>query len=360
MPGIIVGVDGSAPSQRALEWAMKEAVIRHAPLTVLTVHQAVAGYYGGIAIYSEDPERTEQTRRAAQTETDKMLAGLSGRSPESVTVTAVHGFPADELIKAASDADMIVLGSRGAGGFTRLLMGSVASQVAQHAHCPVLIVPPRPDKRRRITVTDISQFTIGTEASCSDGAVGKVSRVIVDPLAEKVTHLVVESEHRREPDRLVPLDLVDGAAGEIRLHCTRAEFEKLEPAQETQFIAATSGYEGYGPDQVGYWPYYGLGGETLSHMVTSDTIPLGEVDVRRGEPVHATDGDTGRVQGLVIDPRSHHVTHVLLQEGHLWSRKEVAVPIGAVAGTVDGIRLMITKQEVQDLPAVDIDHPELT
>jgi nucleotide-binding universal stress UspA family protein len=57
-------------------------------------------------------------------------------------VTAVHGFPVEELIKAASDADMIVLGSRGAGGFTRLLMGSVAGPVAQHAHCPVLIVPP--------------------------------------------------------------------------------------------------------------------------------------------------------------------------------------------------------------------------
>jgi nucleotide-binding universal stress UspA family protein len=142
MPGIIVGVDGSPHSERALEWAMQEAVIRHAPLAVLTVHQAVAGYYGGVAIYSADPELTEQARQAAQTETGKVLAGLSGPSPESVTVTAVHGFPVEELIKAGRDADMIVLGSRGAGGFTRLLMGSVASQVAQHAPCPVLIVPP--------------------------------------------------------------------------------------------------------------------------------------------------------------------------------------------------------------------------
>jgi hypothetical protein len=53
------------------------------------------------------------------------------------------------------------------------------------------------------------------------------------------------------------------------------------------------------------------------------------------------------------------VTHVLLQEGHLWGRKEVAIPITAVAGTSDGIRLKIAKQEVQDLPPVDIDHPDL-
>jgi sporulation protein YlmC with PRC-barrel domain len=219
-------------------------------------------------------------------------------------------------------------------------------------------------------MAETSQFTIGTEASCSDGAVGKVSRVIVDPVAEKVTHLVVEPEHRRDPGRLVPLDLVDGSAGEIRLHCTRAEFEELDPAEEAQFLPATSGYGGYGPDQVGYWPYYGLGmggfglggrmdvGGIPAQIVTSDTVPLGEVDVRRGEHVHATDGDIGRVQGLVIDPRSRHVTHVLLQEGHLRGRKEVAIPISAVASTSDGIWLKIAKQEVQDLPPVDIDHPQ--
>jgi sporulation protein YlmC with PRC-barrel domain len=81
------------------------------------------------------------------------------------------------------------------------------------------------------------------------------------------------------------------------------------------------------------------------------------VDVRRGEHVHATDGDIGRVQGLVIDPADRHVTHVLLQEGHLWGRKEVAIPISAVIGVEAGIHLSITKQEVHDLPSVDIDHP---
>jgi sporulation protein YlmC with PRC-barrel domain len=73
--------------------------------------------------------------------------------------------------------------------------------------------------------------------------------------------------------------------------------------------------------------------------------------------VHATDGDIGRVEGLVIDPRNHHVTHVLLQEGHLWGRKEVAIPISAVATVDDGIRLNIPKGDVQDLPPVDVDRP---
>ena len=142
MSGIIVGVDGSGHSQRALEWAIKEAAIRHVPLTVLTVHEAIRGYFSGVALYPDDPARTEEARKAAQAETDKVLAGLDGPRPDSVTVKAVHGFPVEELVNAGKDADMIVLGSRGAGGFTRLLMGSTASQVSQHAHCPVLIVPP--------------------------------------------------------------------------------------------------------------------------------------------------------------------------------------------------------------------------
>jgi nucleotide-binding universal stress UspA family protein len=142
MSGILVGVDGSGHSQRALEWAMHEAAVHHLPLTVLTVHEAVRGYYSSMAVYPDDPARTEEARVAAQAETDKVLAGLDGPRPESVTVKAVHGFVVEELINAGKDADMLVVGSRGVGGFTRLMMGSVASQVAHHASCPVLIVPP--------------------------------------------------------------------------------------------------------------------------------------------------------------------------------------------------------------------------
>jgi sporulation protein YlmC with PRC-barrel domain len=222
-------------------------------------------------------------------------------------------------------------------------------------------------------MADTNQFTIGTEASCSDGVVGKLNRVIVDPVAEALTHLVIEPGHRQDLGRLVPLDLVESAAGQIRLRCTKAEFEELDPAEENQFIPSVGGYEGYGPGQIGYMPYYGLegggmavpgislgaaAGGAASQLVTTDAIPLGEVEVRRGERVHATDGDIGHVQGLVIDPGSHHVTHVLLQEGHLWGRKQVAIPISAVASTRNGIELKIAKQGVQDLPPVDINHPE--
>lgn len=208
-------------------------------------------------------------------------------------------------------------------------------------------------------------FMIGAGVSCADGACGEVTRVVINPVTRKLTHLVVEPAGRRGLGRLVPLGLVDATSGEIQLRCTIAEFEMLDPAEETQFVPGTKGYAAYGPEQVLSWPWLSLGGTAavdgdsvagVSETVTYDTVPLGEVAVRRGDRVHATDGEIGHVEGLVIDPRNHHVTHVLLQEGHLWGRKEVAIPISAVTRADDVIRLNLTKDEVRGLPPVDIDH----
>jgi nucleotide-binding universal stress UspA family protein len=142
MLGIIVGIDGSAHSRRALEWAVNEAAVRHAPLTVLTVNQAAAGFLARPVTYPGDKQRAEHAREAAQAETDSVLekAGQESR-PLSVTVQAVTGLPSEELLSAAALADMIVVGSRGAGGFKRLLLGSVSTQVTHHAPCPVVVIP---------------------------------------------------------------------------------------------------------------------------------------------------------------------------------------------------------------------------
>jgi nucleotide-binding universal stress UspA family protein len=142
MPGIIVGIDGSDHSRRALRWAVGEAAARHAPLTVLTVRQAVAGYWGGPVPYPEDPELTEQALKEVQKETDDVLEEFdAGSRPPSVTVRAVTGLPAEELLAATEHADLLVVGARGAGGFKRLLLGSVSTHVTHHAHCPVVVVP---------------------------------------------------------------------------------------------------------------------------------------------------------------------------------------------------------------------------
>ena len=202
---------------------------------------------------------------------------------------------------------------------------------------------------------ETERFTIGAEVNCTDEPCGRLTRVVVDPVAKVVTHLIVEPRRRHEPARLVPLELVESAAGEIRLRCTSAEFDSLDPAAETRFIANFTDVPEYRQTDIVFWPHYSYRG-ARGYQVTADAIPPGEVEVQRGEHVDAIDGHIGQVEGLVIDPDSHHVTHVLLQEGHPFGRKEVAIPISAVSRVADRIEVNLTKQQVQDLPPVDFDR----
>ena len=141
MAGIIVGVDGSPNSQLALDWATREAALHRVPVTVLTVHEVATNHWTGSPIsMPEDAAAVEQARLAAVDAAAKATSKL-GDQPPSVTVRAVTGVAAQELIAASRDADQLVLGARGGGGFANLLLGSVTNQVVHHAHCPVTVVP---------------------------------------------------------------------------------------------------------------------------------------------------------------------------------------------------------------------------
>jgi sporulation protein YlmC with PRC-barrel domain len=235
-------------------------------------------------------------------------------------------------------------------------------------------------------------FRIGAGARCTDGVCGQVSRIIVNPVTREVTHLAVGPQHRPGPGRLVPVDLIDATTGQIRLGCTLAEFQALRPAQEIEAVRDLDptghGHPGVQkplhlgggrvwvpPDARGpeapqrvqkplhlgggvVWVPPDAGEPEAPPQVTVDSVPSGEADIHRGLTVCATDGEIGQVQGLLVEPGGHQVTHVLLQKGHMPGRKEMAIPIGAVTkiGTLL-IHLSLTKHQVKDLPPVDIDHP---
>ena len=216
-------------------------------------------------------------------------------------------------------------------------------------------------------MSDATRFEIGVKVRCTDGVCGKLLSVVVDPVARAVTHIVVEPEHRWGLGKLVPLDQVTGSAGgDVTLRCSLADFDRFDSAEETEFLTEEGAEFGYDGNVLAL-PYYGLGlarpglddfGGNAPQPIVYEKLPVGEVGVRRGQPVAATDGRIGKVQGLVIDRSDGHVTHVLLQEGHLWGKREVALPISAVesVGNADeGVRLSLSKAEVDQLPPVDIE-----
>lgn len=134
---IVVGVDGSEESLAALDWAITEAKLREG-----RIHLVTAWFYPPLASSVGDGVIDDTFEKAAE---QVQAAALKVATDAGVPATGrvVESSPAPALLDAATDADLMVVGSRGHGGFTGLLLGSVSAHVAHHAPCPVLIVRPR-------------------------------------------------------------------------------------------------------------------------------------------------------------------------------------------------------------------------
>jgi nucleotide-binding universal stress UspA family protein len=142
MSGIVVGIDGSHNASHALDWAMAEAAMRDADLTVIAVHSVPAGYWTGAPVtLPGDEHRVDEIRASAEEAVSKAASALGDKQPKSVSVVAVSDFPARTLIGVSANADLMVVGSRGGGGFGSLFLGSVSNQVVHHAKCPVVVIP---------------------------------------------------------------------------------------------------------------------------------------------------------------------------------------------------------------------------
>jgi hypothetical protein len=214
---------------------------------------------------------------------------------------------------------------------------------------------------------DTLEYLMGSRVRCAGDECGEVEFVVVDPIAETLTHLVVRPDDAEAQPRLVPVHIALPGPDGVDLNCTRERFDEFEPARQTFFLPGTEPLGQAGGERYLKWPYYGLaaspalvgfapGVEPRPATATVECIPVGEVGVRRGERVHAVDGEIGRVRGLVVVPPAGEVSHVLLDEGHLWGHKRVAIPIGEVTGIgVDGVTVRLAKDEIKELPPVDVE-----
>ena len=214
------------------------------------------------------------------------------------------------------------------------------------------------------------RLEIGNRVRCTDGVYGELADIVIDPLEKRVTQLVVQPEQSEGEARLVPIQLAKSGGGdqrEIELECTLNEAQGFESVHEAAFLRL-----GESPIEDPEWdvgvvdvfamPYYaGLdvgpySGELDSNVTMNyDRVPKGEVEVRRASAVISADNHSlGEVDGFVVDA-DEHITHLVLERGHLWGRKEVTIPIGAVARVEsDTVHVALSKDEVGDLPAVRV------
>jgi nucleotide-binding universal stress UspA family protein len=132
----VVGVDGSAASANALEFAIDEARLRHAELHVTYAYPVIERHVTG----STGKDYYDQVEADAKAFIQTIMTSAPSTEGIATQWLGVPGNPAEVLIEASRDATILVVGSRGVGGFMGLLMGSVSTQCVHHSHCPVLVV----------------------------------------------------------------------------------------------------------------------------------------------------------------------------------------------------------------------------
>lgn len=210
------------------------------------------------------------------------------------------------------------------------------------------------------------RLELGTRVYCNDESVGKLVDVVIDPIASRVTHLVVEPDREHWLARLVPIELAEPATdtrGAITLRTTMDEVRRLPPVHRIAYLRLDGLPVADADWDVGiqevlalpYYPAYDLEPTSFDYTVTYDRVPKNDVEIRRASAVQSADGhQLGHVDGFVVD-HDEQITHLVLERGHLWGRREITIPVGAVSTLeTDAVVLNLTKDEVGMLPEVRV------
>ena len=205
------------------------------------------------------------------------------------------------------------------------------------------------------------EIPLQAQVECTDGVCGRSMYVLINPVVDKVTHLVVKVDSSNT-EYVVPIDVLsETIANIIQLRCSKAELEKMEPFVKMTFVEEqvsardfVHGGEMYGGSRY-YMPYV-TPDVTVQVPVEHLQIPFGEMAVRRGTRVEATDGYVGKVDEFVINPENGHVTHLVMREGHLWGQKDVIIPLSAMMGDTseDTVFLKLDKHQIESLPTFPV------
>jgi sporulation protein YlmC with PRC-barrel domain len=196
---------------------------------------------------------------------------------------------------------------------------------------------------------------INVDVLCAGETCGRSTYLIINPVNERVTHLVVAEEAFPNIERLVPVDtILASTPNSIQLRCSQTDLSEMNAFEETDFIEAGQ-LESSLPYSVPYqvWPYAMY--DAMPMPFEHEHIPAGEVAIRRGTPVKATDGQVGKVDEFLVDPENDVITHLVLREGHLWGKKDITIPISEIDNIAEeAVYLKLDKKAIEALPAVPV------
>lgn len=184
----------------------------------------------------------------------------------------------------------------------------------------------------------------------SDGRVGVSTNVIVNPLTSRLTHLIVRTDERPHTEYMVPVNKIgETTPASINLHMSSEELHLQEPFSVTEFIPVQIPHY----ESMAYsWPLVQT--DQVFEPVRHRQLPLGELLLRRGTKVKASDGPIGAIDEFLVNADGH-VTHIVMRRGHLWGQKEVVIPIDDVKTFArDEVQLKLDKRQVGALPSIKI------
>jgi hypothetical protein len=209
-----------------------------------------------------------------------------------------------------------------------------------------------------ITIVDTGEATVeqststipvGARVYCTDGYGGILTQLVIDPVARRLTHVVVQDGALQGFDHLVPVERIGRAARDrVILDCTQAELSTFEPFTETHYIrsGAKDFYEVYA-----FYPYAEFEAENIA--VVDEHIPRGELTIRRGARVEANDGEAGTVAEFVVDRASAAISHIVVQRGDLFGKQERAdrhCALGAISSA--SVCVNMSRDDIDALPTI--------
>ncbi len=198
------------------------------------------------------------------------------------------------------------------------------------------------------------EFPLNVSVHCSDGLCGRSTHIILNPVTEQVSHIVVKASKSPNIERLISIKLIANTAAEvILLNCTKEEFAKLEAFNEPEFLYANVPQHASDPNLTMLWPYVVPVKRIIDDKIRR--IPPGELAVRRGTRVRATDGFVGTVDELLVGPMSGNITHLVLRESHLWQDRDITIPLSYIERIEEKVvYLNINKETIASMPSVPV------